>query len=866
MIEASGEQHPLELLAADFVERYRQGERPSITEYTARHPDLADKIRSLFPTALLMEDLKRGRVHAGAGDFPPACRRPDRLGDCRIVREVGRGGMGVVYEAMQESLGRRVAVKVLTAQALHEAGPLHRLYREAQAMARLHHTNIVSLFGVSGHEGLPYFVMQFVEGRGLDQVVQEERERTAAGAGAGSSRTLTPSRVAQIGLQAALAIDHAHAQGILHRDLKPSNLMLDDRGTVFVTDFGLARLVEQDGATPPSEMAGTLRYMAPERFQGRSDVRTDVYSLGLTLYELLTLRPAFDETDRARLIRQATQEEPAAPRKIDPQIPRDLETVVLRAVARDPAHRYPSAGDLAEDLRRFLEDKPVRARRVGPAERLWRWCRRNPTTAALTAVAAGLLVLAAALGSVGYVQTREALLREAALRGEAEQQHRSAEASLALALAVLEEIFAQTTRTAVSPPHPAGDDEDPPTGTPVVSPEIAAMLNHLLRFYDEFGERHRSDPRLRLEIGKAYRRVGDIQQRLGQYDKAETAYRRTLALYERHAAAPEGGCEVARVYNELGLVLQALGRNSDAEWAHRQALLLLRTAVAQPGAGPQAQFELARAHTLLGSTLAKTGRSHRVEENHRSALDILARLLEEDPASAEYQLAQARCYRSLHFALAMKGRRQEGFDGLSRAASLLEDLACAYPLVPDYRYELCDVLIWLPAQGWGPERDQRLEQQFARAIELARGLTASFPVVPQYQALLARTLQKQGFVLQMAGRPGEAEKLYQEAVSLDRSLVERFPAVPVYQLHRAEACESLGAVYLRGGRLAEAGSLLEEAVGSQQAFVKANPRNFYARGQLSRTYRTWAEILRRQGDKARAQEVFRRADEVMKGR
>ncbi len=204
--------------------------------------------------------------------------------------------------------------------------------------------------------------------------------------------------VARVGLQVADALAYAHKQGILHRDIKPSNLLLDLQGTVWVTDFGLAKAEDADELTHTGDIVGTVRYMAPERFEGSSLPQSDVYALGMTLYEMLTLRPAFGDSNRARLIQRILKEEPPAPRKLDPRIPRDLETVILKAIAHDPARRYATAGELAEDLRRFLADRPIQARRSRLPERFWRWCRRNPAIASLTVIIA-LLLCVVAVGS-----------------------------------------------------------------------------------------------------------------------------------------------------------------------------------------------------------------------------------------------------------------------------------------------------------------------------------------------------------------------------------------------------------------------------------------------------------------------------------
>jgi WD40 repeat protein len=438
---------------------------------------------------------------------------PKRFGDFRVVREIGRGGMGIVYEAEQLSLGRRVALKVLPRQSLLDPGSVERFRREAKAAAKLHHTNIVQVFGSGEQDGLLFFVMQLIPGAGLDAVLRELRRlhrgetpaREPAGdatrpdsatrpgkdtgsfapgaplpvllAGrfpalpasgssddgrAGSERgpseergtedrgqrtgkqeatvspvppssVLCPSAptasraywvsVAEIGIQVADALAFAHAQGIVHRDVKPSNLLLDPDGRAWVTDFGLAKeTAGPDDLTRSGFLVGTLRYAPPERFRGRSDARGDLYGLGLTLYELLTLRAAYPDSDRERLLDQVMNGEPPRPRRLNPAVPRDLETVVLKATAREPGRRYPTAQALADDLRRFVEDRPVRARRATPAEHAWRWARRNPATAVLLAA----LVLACAAGLAGVLT--QMLRAEGKARDEASAHEREAAA------------------------------------------------------------------------------------------------------------------------------------------------------------------------------------------------------------------------------------------------------------------------------------------------------------------------------------------------------------------------------------------------------------------------------------------------------
>lgn len=472
MDSSLSDRNPVEELAEEFVARIRRGERPSLMEYTDRFPELAEQIRALFPTLLLMEKVRPDPATADLDGSPGADgAHPERLGDYRIIREVGHGGMGIVYEAEQESLGRHVALKVLPSHAVLDPRHLQRFKREARAAGRLHHTNIVPVHGVGEHDGRHYYVMQFIQGQGLDQVLAELRRlrqareavpaepadgtsaaavarsllsgqfdgKELAGAEAGSrtpvadagagmvaasssvSGVYLPGRsektslseagwqywhsVARIGIQVAEALAYAASQGILHRDIKPSNLLLDTRGTVWVTDFGLAKAeTDHDNVTTTGDIVGTLRYLAPERFKGQADVRGDLYALGLTLYELLTLRPAFDETDRHKLIAQVMHDQPPRPSQFEPTIPRDLETIVLKATAREPAQRYQTPAELAEDLQRFLDDRPIKARRQGPVQLAWRWCRRNPMPATLGGAIAALLLVIAVGSSVMLLQ------------------------------------------------------------------------------------------------------------------------------------------------------------------------------------------------------------------------------------------------------------------------------------------------------------------------------------------------------------------------------------------------------------------------------------------------------------------------------
>ncbi len=515
-------------LGEEFVERFRRGERPRIREYADKYPDYAAEIEEVFPALAMMEDLAPERTE----DLVPApAASPSslggltvqRLGDYRIIREVGRGGMGIVYEAEQVSLGRHVALKVLPKELLDNPKQRSRFEREAKAAARLHHTNIVPVFGVGESNGLVYYVMQFIQGLALDEVLEElKRLQAKSGSQAGTPHTgelrvsrramaaadvartlmsgtlesaagaappgiggddvtlatdqdaLPASRpasatgrlsdafslsdssialpgaalgqaepvkrkptywesVARIGAQVASALDYAHTQGVLHRDIKPANLLLDLRGTVWVTDFGLAKLDDDRDLTNAGDILGTLRYMAPETFKGGADARSEVYSLGLTLYELLAFRPAFDQTQRNSLIDQVMNAQITPLGRLNPEIPADLQTIIHKAIDRDPAHRYQTAKELADDLQRFVADEPIQARRISLPERIRRWARRNRGLAAALSVAACSLLVLNIAGPIFTIRLRHALNDAAAAQQDSQREEAKAREALKLA-------------------------------------------------------------------------------------------------------------------------------------------------------------------------------------------------------------------------------------------------------------------------------------------------------------------------------------------------------------------------------------------------------------------------------------------------
>jgi WD40 repeat protein/serine/threonine protein kinase len=450
---------PTEDSAAHALDAYlaavEAGTAPPREQFLEHHPQLAEDLDACLAALRFIGRAAEAprALAAGAAAEPLPEAPPGQLGDFRLLREVGRGGMGVVYEAEQVSLGRRVALKVLPFAATMDPRQLKRFHNEARAAAALDHPHIVPVHAVGCERAVHFYAMQFIDGQTLADLIRElragegreaiteerrstieeqglkipdresrseEAEATAPGKPAvrvpqaetredaaptnptstlnGRSSSFHPrssffQTVARLGIQAAEALDHAHQLGVLHRDVKPANLLVDSRGQLWVTDFGLAHMQSGAHLTMTGDLVGTLRYMSPEQALAKRvvvDHRTDVYSLGATLYELLTLEPAFGGNDRQELLRQIAFEDPRPPRRWHKAIPAELETIVQKAMEKQPRERYATAAALAEDLRRFLDGRPTQARPIGRGRRLVKWARRRPMVAAFL----GLLVVA----------------------------------------------------------------------------------------------------------------------------------------------------------------------------------------------------------------------------------------------------------------------------------------------------------------------------------------------------------------------------------------------------------------------------------------------------------------------------------------
>ncbi len=619
MSNSSTEREPLEILADEFIASHRRGENPNWEEYAERFPQWKDRIRELFPMLLLLENHRHEPPARPLPAAPPTM--PERLGEYRIIREIGRGGMGIVYEATQETLDRQVALKVLPLHATTDPSYLSRFQQEARTAARLHHTNIVPVHGVGEQHGVHYFAMQYIEGRPLDVLIKEmkhlhafpgsqpghhvndtpldhteelsqslarwllqgqipkdldsdtkripldhevmpgtpepsrikghgvltEQRAKFSSAVTSSLSTIYQRQIAHVGMQLADALAYAHAQGVIHRDIKPSNILMDRHGTAWIMDFGLAKSPSGQNLTQIGMIVGTLRYMAPERFQKEADASSDLYGLGATLYELLAFRPAFEESRQDRLMQQILTSEPPSLRRLHPAIHKDLATIIHKAMAKDASRRYASADLMRDDLRRFLEGRPILARSMGLVERTWLWSRRNPLPAALAALL--LITLTSGLCGMTALWWQADTLRDEAdqnlfqarnefaraeqhrldaqkQRDEAEHQRDQAENHLLLALNTVHQFY-----TVVSE-HSLKD-------APALRPFRKQLLGMAMNFYDSFGKKLADNPRLQRLSARAKLHLGELQLQTGPLDQALKNLTEAVSMLERlHGSQP----------------------------------------------------------------------------------------------------------------------------------------------------------------------------------------------------------------------------------------------------------------------------------------------------------------------------------------
>jgi tetratricopeptide (TPR) repeat protein len=752
------------------------------------------------------------------------------FGDYEIRRELGRGGMGVVYEARQVSLNRPVALKMVKAGLLAGDDELRRFRNEAEAVALLDHPGVVPVYEVGEHDGRQYFSMKLVAGGSLVPLIDRY--------------THDPRAAARLVAEAAEAVAHAHARGLLHRDLKPANILVDAEGHPHVTDFGLAKKVQADvELTQSGAILGTPAYMSPEQADGhRGAVTTasDVYGLGAVLYALLTGRAPFGGDSVVETLDAVRHAPPRPPTRLNAAVPRDLETICLKCLEKDPRRRYPTAQALAEDLRAWLDSRPITARRVGAAERAWLWCRRRPAVAALAAAVA--LALVGGTAAVIAVQARaNADLRAANLRVQQRYElaveaiktfHTGVSKDFLLKQDQFKELRDRLLKSAADFYGKLGallgqeTDRASRRALAASNFELAGLSASIGRAEDALAvhqsvlaarEALAAEPgaglAAKVEVGRSLTAVAWLLHTTGKTGEALEALRRA----ESRLAGPAGTDAEARAAlaacrTDLGELLSITGRKAEALAAYRQARADQEALAAALGATDDTRLGLADTVVRIGFRLAETGRPEEGVAELRAALAIGQRVADDHPADAAFRGSLAGCHGNLGLLLRWTGRPAEAEAELRAAQAIGRKLAAEMPGVTGLRRGLAaghHNLGWLLLEM---RRPAEAEAELRAALAIHRKLADDDPARPEFRQSLAYIHNNLGMLLYTAGKPAEAEAEIRTALELFRKLDDGHPAVTEFSPHLADIHTSLGVVLRDTGRPSEAEPELRAAL------------------------------------------------------
>ncbi len=949
MKAADQHQEILDEIVEEFTQRLRRGERPAINDFSVRHPDLRFEIEELLTSVAMIEELKT-QSNTNADSLKLQLReilKLDRIGDYRIVRELGRGGMGIVFEAVHESLGRQVAIKVMPNRTFDDEKYLERFKREAQAAANLHHTNIVSVFGMGRAGEHHYYVMEFVDGESLSCILTRivarndgntqplkgaetvPQDRKLNGLAKGSNRLLgkppqplanrnflgSPAQryrwAAQTGLQIADGLAYAHGLGTLHRDIKPSNLLIDRNETVWLTDFGLVKNLNSQSITKSGDIIGTPQYMAPESFEGKYDERSETYCLGLTLYEMVTLRPAYENVSTPELIRRITTTSPVAPRKIDRGIPRDLSRIIQKSISREPADRYRNASEMRDDLLAFLDDRPISARTISMTENVWRWSRRNPLSASL-AIATGLLIcLVAITATIALSISNRALVESEEQKTSLQVEKRvasyardRAEANIDFTVGLFDRMFTSLVLKGQS----SGKDFslegfNQLSGIQTTVNEAdAEFLDQMLRFYMDFAEQNKDNMTLRTLAAKSFRRVANIYHLTGEFEKADDAYRKSIAIYEdlqkKSPRSPDPILDLARTLNEKGLALEVIGTANSWQRAveeYSKAAELLRGHL-QYGR-MELQLELANTLVLIGSAPMwqkpelperfseiadrqpnspfatrsdnrrpaanpiRTYRPGRSKQLIEEAMEIADSLIEKSPDRVDLQLLKATALTRQAELQATTQKQRESRNLLDQAVRLIEKLQVADPENPEYKFVLAQILA-TPVRSTTSNAIDSLNQSKSILTALAAKYDRNF----EYQQSLASVCFRLGRMYETKGEWENAERNLKFASSLYQDILRETPRSRQVQLSGCSCLLQLVDLQIRNEKFESAVVSLESAIQNSDEMRLAKgrmPNSFFL--MKATLYQALSVIHRDAGNQESAAEAKAKARVTMRG-
>jgi serine/threonine-protein kinase len=767
---------------------------------------------------------------------PPAPPAPPGY---EILGELGRGGMGVVYQARQTALHRLVALKVIGAGAWAGSGEVARFRAEAEAVARLQHPNIVQIYEVGDLDGRPFFSLEYVDGGSLADRL--DGTPLPARAAAELIRTL------------ALAIHAAHERGIVHRDLKPANILLQKSevrsqkteaqppgrpasdfclltSDFFpkIADFGLAkRLGDDSGLTHTGTVLGTPSYMAPEQAEGQVHhigPAADTYALGAILYELLTGRPPFLGASGLDTLQQVKSQTPVAPTRLRHQVPRDLETICLKCLEKEPHKRYPTARALAEDLQHFLAGEPILARPVTVWERTWKWTKRRPAVAALLVLLVVAPLALLAVGAWSYFRLKE---------------------SNDFAESVVDDMYTKVAEEWLA-------DE------PQKDPLQKEFLEKALGFYQRQARKGGTSPEARRRAGLAYFRMGQLYRGLNRREEAADAYRQAIVLQEplrqQYPGERDYRQDLANSYNWLGELLRDGGSLTEGEQNYRAALALQEGLHEEDAANPAYRRELARTYSNLGLVEMDDDRADQARQHFDGAVDLLEQLVNESPAN-EFRHELARTLTNRGVFRRTHTRPEDAEKDYRRAIQLLKGLRGTGRVRAVYDFNLAIAHLDLGNILFDREDYDQALAELDQADEILTRLVEDFPDRPRYKKKLARTYNSRGGALLESGEERPAEEDWQKARRLLEKLVEADPQEAEYLADLGKCVGNLGLLRFQQGDLFAAGTELTEAVRLLRAALKPNPKRPDYLEALRDHYQSLAEVLVRAGERGQAVEA-----------
>ncbi len=773
-----------------------------------------------------------------------------------ILDELGRGGMGVVYKARQQQLNRVVALKMVLAGSHASAEQLLRFRIEAEAVATLSHPNIVQVYEVGEDDNCPFFSLEFVDGHPLDRIID--------------GRAQDPRAAAKLVMEIAQGMEAAHRQGIIHRDLKPANILVGHDGVPKITDFGLAKRFDDDeghGATKSGAIMGTPSYMAPEQALGRTkDTRppADIYSLGAILYDMMTGRPPHRGNTLLETLQQVQKVDPVPPRKLRPEMPRDLEVICLKALQKAPEKRYETAGALAEDLRRYLSDEPITARPTPWYEHVYKYAKRHPAQTALYSVSLLALVIVLTLGGFWLDSERRAAEREEEqqrklaqlesnkraqekkLRLQAERDYRRAERNFQKAMQAVDEMLSLVGQERLA-------------NIPQMGPVRRELLEQARNFYREFLEEKSTDPAVQREMYRAQFRVADVDRMLGKTKAAEKNYRVALANLEDLAAKQPGNVDVqqdmADIANNLGNLLENLDRLPEAEKMYQKAMTIVEN---MPGSNPARQQKLGSYHNNFGAVMRRMGNNESAEKSFEESIDIYQQLAKRFPTKPKLREELARSLSNLGAQLITDNQINKAEDSLVRAQTILNELTEKQSNKAEYQAQLARTLSLLGAVR-RDKQPKRAEVDYREALKVRKKLADDFPSTPDYRRDLANTYSDLAILLRATDRPQKADEMNDEALSILEKTVADFPDLPSYRQELASRLQNRGVFLLARNQLPEAETVLDKSQRMYSALAKKHPKVLDYRKQLGQLLVDVATLKMQQGKLDDANQLFDKA-------